>query len=108
MKAATATGILFLPNAFRRTGYVMSIICGLLIGLIYTHNSVVLVQCAQELCRRHRLPKLDFAETVEVSFLMGPERTRRHGYRICYKNYIGRTSLRDNILSNLLFDDSRA
>ncbi|KAI4496230.1 hypothetical protein M0804_000040 [Polistes exclamans] len=79
MKAATATGILFLPNAFRRTGYVMSIICGLLIGLIYTHNSVVLVQCAQELCRRHRLPKLDFAETVEVSFLMGPERTRRHG-----------------------------
>ncbi|KAK2589149.1 hypothetical protein KPH14_001968 [Odynerus spinipes] len=96
MKAATATGILFLPNAFRRTGYVMAIVCGLFVGVIYAHNCVVLVRCAQILCRRHRVPKLDFAETVEVSFLTGPERTRAHGKTfgvftnivICFIQYI--------------------
>ncbi|KAL2715187.1 proton-coupled amino acid transporter-like protein pathetic [Vespula squamosa] len=84
MKVTVTAGILFLPNTFRKTGYVMSIICGLFIGVIYIHNSVVLVQCSQTLCRQHNLPKLDLAQTVEVSFLMGPQITRRcaKGFRI--------------------------
>ncbi|KAL2736045.1 proton-coupled amino acid transporter-like protein pathetic isoform X1 [Vespula maculifrons] len=76
MKVSVTAGILFMPNTFRKTGYVMSVICGLLTGVIYMHNSVVLVQCSQILCRHHRLPNLDLAQTVEVSFLTGPENTR--------------------------------
>ncbi|XP_076173325.1 proton-coupled amino acid transporter-like protein pathetic [Ptiloglossa arizonensis] len=43
LKASIGTGILFLPNAFKRTGYVMSITCSIIIGLLCTHTVVVLV-----------------------------------------------------------------
>ncbi|KAF3424823.1 hypothetical protein E2986_13535 [Frieseomelitta varia] len=42
-KASIGTGILFLPNGFRRAGYVMSMICGVVIGLLCTHTVVALV-----------------------------------------------------------------
>lgn len=42
-KASIGTGILFLPNGFRRAGYVMSVICGVVIGLLCTHTVVALV-----------------------------------------------------------------
>ncbi|XP_076752807.1 proton-coupled amino acid transporter-like protein pathetic isoform X2 [Xylocopa sonorina] len=43
VKGSIGTGILFLPNGFRRTGYVMSVICGIFIGLLCTHTVVALV-----------------------------------------------------------------
>ncbi|CAL7943887.1 unnamed protein product [Xylocopa violacea] len=43
VKGSIGTGILFLPNGFRRTGYVMSIICGVFIGLLCQHTVVTLV-----------------------------------------------------------------
>lgn len=38
----------------------------------------VQVQCSQALCRRNRVPMLDFAETAEFSFQAGPERIRKY------------------------------
>lgn len=43
LKCSIGNGILFLPNGFRRTGYVMSLICSVMIGLLCTHTVVVLV-----------------------------------------------------------------
>ncbi|XP_053978862.1 proton-coupled amino acid transporter-like protein pathetic [Hylaeus volcanicus] len=79
LKTSIGNGILFLPNGFRRTGYVMSIICSVFIGLTCTHTVVVLVRCAQVLCRRNRIPMLDFAQTAEVSFQSGPRWIRKYG-----------------------------
>ncbi|CAD1472446.1 unnamed protein product [Heterotrigona itama] len=78
-KASIGTGILFLPNGFRRAGYVMSVICGVVIGLLCTHTVVELVRSAQILCRRNRIPMLDFAGTAEVSFQNGPPELRKYG-----------------------------
>ncbi|KAL6439646.1 hypothetical protein ACFW04_004022 [Cataglyphis niger] len=78
LKCAIGTGILFLPHAFRRTGYVMSIICGISVGGLCTHTAVLIVQCSQILCRRNRVPQLDFAETAQFSFQSGPERIRKY------------------------------
>ncbi|KAG7213062.1 hypothetical protein KM043_002393 [Ampulex compressa] len=78
LKSSIGTGILFLPNAFRRTGYAISIVCGIVMGLISAHTAVTLVHCAQTLCRRNRIPMLDFAKTAEISFGQGPRRIRKY------------------------------
>ncbi|XP_020287063.1 proton-coupled amino acid transporter-like protein pathetic [Pseudomyrmex gracilis] len=78
IKCAIGTGILFLPYAFRRTGYVISIVCGILVTLLCTHTAILIVQCSQALCRRNRVPMLDFAETAQFSFQSGPERIRKY------------------------------
>ncbi|XP_043250291.1 proton-coupled amino acid transporter-like protein pathetic [Colletes gigas] len=43
LKASVGNGMLILPNGFRRSGYVMSIICSIFIGLLCTHTVVGLV-----------------------------------------------------------------
>ncbi|KAK1135195.1 hypothetical protein K0M31_007966 [Melipona bicolor] len=78
-KASIGTGILFLPNGFRRAGYVMSVVCGVVIGLLCTHTVVALVRSSHILCRRNRIPMLDFARTAEVSFENGPPELRKYG-----------------------------
>ncbi|XP_018361673.1 PREDICTED: uncharacterized protein LOC108760307 [Trachymyrmex cornetzi] len=78
LKCAIGTGILFLPHAFRRTGYAMSIVCGIVTGTLCIHTAVIIVQCSQVLCRRNRVPMLDFAETAQFSFQSGPERIRKY------------------------------
>lgn len=44
LKCAIGTGILFLPHAFRRTGYTMSIICGIVISTVCIHTAVIVVR----------------------------------------------------------------
>ncbi|KAL0126633.1 hypothetical protein PUN28_005179 [Cardiocondyla obscurior] len=78
VKSAMGTDVLFLPHAFRRTGYASSIVCGIGVGTLCVHTAVI-VQCSQELCRRNHVPKLDFAETAQFSFQAGPERIRKYG-----------------------------
>ncbi|XP_011155399.2 proton-coupled amino acid transporter-like protein pathetic isoform X2 [Solenopsis invicta] len=78
VKCAIGTGILFLPHAFRRTGYAMSLVCGIVIGTLGIHTAIIIVQCSQVLCRRNRVPMLDFAETAQFSFQAGPERIRKY------------------------------
>ncbi|XP_018407380.1 PREDICTED: uncharacterized protein LOC108783330 [Cyphomyrmex costatus] len=78
LKCALGTGILFLPHAFRRTGYMVSIVCGIVIGTLCIHMAVIIVQCSQALCRRNRVPMLNFAETAQFSFQSGPERIRKY------------------------------
>ncbi|XP_025158981.1 proton-coupled amino acid transporter-like protein pathetic [Harpegnathos saltator] len=78
LKCAIGTGVLFLPHAFRRTGYAMSMVCGVIVAMICTHTAVIVVQCSQVLCRRNRVPMLDFAKTAEFSFQAGPERIRKY------------------------------
>ncbi|XP_071864325.1 proton-coupled amino acid transporter-like protein pathetic [Bombus fervidus] len=78
-KGSIGNGVLFLPNGFRRAGYATSVICSVVIGLLCTHTVVVLVRCSQVLCRRNRIPMLDFAKTAEVSFQTGPKEIRKYG-----------------------------
>ncbi|XP_011879552.1 PREDICTED: proton-coupled amino acid transporter 1-like [Vollenhovia emeryi] len=78
LKCAIGTGILFLPHAFRRTGYAVSVVCGIVIGALCIHAAGIIVQCSQALCRRNRVPMLDFAETAQFSFQAGPERIRKY------------------------------
>jgi len=44
LKCAIGTGILFLPHAFRRTGYAMSIVCGIIVGTLCIHTAIIIVR----------------------------------------------------------------
>ncbi|CAK9795728.1 Proton-coupled amino acid transporter-like protein pathetic [Anthophora quadrimaculata] len=78
LKASIGNGLLFLPHGYKKTGYVMGIICSICIGTLCTHTVVTLVRCSQLLCKRHHIPMLDFAGTVEVAFENGPEVIRKY------------------------------
>ncbi|XP_016914190.1 proton-coupled amino acid transporter-like protein pathetic isoform X1 [Apis cerana] len=78
-KSSLGNGIFFLPYGYRRTGYIVAIFCGFFIGILYMHMICTLVQCSQILCRRNRVPMLDFAKTAEASFLSGPPKIQKYG-----------------------------
>ncbi|KAJ8676540.1 hypothetical protein QAD02_012327 [Eretmocerus hayati] len=73
LKASLGSGILFIPHSFQIAGWVSAIVCSLIIGTLVIHTAVVTVQCSQELCKRARVPSLDFAGTCEMSFKLGPK-----------------------------------
>ncbi|XP_015590133.1 proton-coupled amino acid transporter-like protein pathetic [Cephus cinctus] len=78
LKAAMGSGILFLPQAFMKTGYVVAIVSSILIGALCTHTAVITVQCSQILCKRERVPVLNFAETAGASFRSGPRKLQKY------------------------------
>ncbi|XP_074103302.1 proton-coupled amino acid transporter-like protein pathetic isoform X1 [Cotesia typhae] len=89
LKASIGSGILFLPHAFSRAGYVTALVSSVLIGLISCYTAVLTVQCSHILCRRFKKPSMDLAEIVSSSFTIGPERFRKYAVHF-------------NILTNVL------
>lgn len=72
LKGSLGTGILAMPMAFKNSGLIFGSIGTVVVGIICTHCVYVLVKSSQELCRRQKIPSLDFAETAEVAFQSGP------------------------------------
>ncbi|KAK0094557.1 hypothetical protein PV326_010602 [Microctonus aethiopoides] len=78
LKASIGSGILFLPHAFSRAGYVSALMCSIVIGLISCHTAILTVQCSQILCKRIQKPSMDLAEIASTSFKFGPEKIRKY------------------------------
>lgn len=72
LKGNIGTGILAMPDAFRNAGWLVGIVGTMFMAIISTHCMHVLVYCAQEQCRRVRVPTLGFANVAEVAFDTGP------------------------------------
>nr|CAD7430353.1 unnamed protein product [Timema monikensis] len=70
LKGSLGTGILAMPNAFLHSGYVLGTVGTLAIGLICTYCIHML--CGYELCKRRRLPSLNFPNTTKVAMEEGP------------------------------------
>jgi len=77
LKASLGTGILAMPHAFNDAGYAVGTICTILIGLLCTYNIHILVSSEYELCRRKRLPSLNYPETAQAAVMEGPLAIRR-------------------------------
>ncbi|XP_014208766.1 proton-coupled amino acid transporter-like protein pathetic [Copidosoma floridanum] len=73
IKAAAGSGVLFLPYAFKKTGYLAAILCSIIIGTVCIHTAVLTIRCSQILCKRSRVPALSLAQTAEASFKHGPQ-----------------------------------
>ncbi|XP_065341300.1 proton-coupled amino acid transporter-like protein pathetic [Cloeon dipterum] len=76
-KGSLGTGVLAMPFAFSNAGLGLGIIGTLVIGLVCTHCVHIMVKCAHELCWRHGIPSLDFADLAEETFKKGPPEFRK-------------------------------
>ncbi|KAE8750912.1 hypothetical protein FOCC_FOCC002340 [Frankliniella occidentalis] len=77
LKGSLGTGILSMPLAFKNAGLFFGLVATFTIGFICTYCVHVLVKCAHELCRRTRVPSLDFADVAETAFSCGPSAVQK-------------------------------
>jgi proton-coupled amino acid transporter len=61
-----------MPLAFYHSGYLLGIICTIVIGGICTYCIHMIVEAEYELCRRKKLPSLTYPATAELALLEGP------------------------------------
>ncbi|KAK3931407.1 Proton-coupled amino acid transporter-like protein pathetic [Frankliniella fusca] len=76
LKGSLGSGILAMPMAFMNGGLVFGFIGTFVIGFICTHCVQILVESAQTLCVRLRIPALDMSGTAEKAFSSGPRALR--------------------------------
>ncbi|KAJ3662236.1 hypothetical protein Zmor_006592 [Zophobas morio] len=72
LKGSLGTGILSMPLAFYHAGYLVGIICTIVIGAICTYCIHMIIQAEYELCKRKKLPSLTYPATAELALLEGP------------------------------------
>ena len=78
LKGNIGTGILAMPEAFKNAGLYVGLFSTLILGYICTHCMHILVKCAHELCRRKRVPSLNFSEVCFAAFETGPLGIRKY------------------------------
>ncbi|XP_052129527.1 proton-coupled amino acid transporter-like protein pathetic [Frankliniella occidentalis] len=64
------------------SGLGVGVASGVVIAIVCTHCCTLLVESSRVVCRRLRVPSLDFPSTVEAAFLTGHARFRRYA-RLC-------------------------
>ncbi|KAL0279965.1 UNVERIFIED_CONTAM: hypothetical protein PYX00_001405 [Menopon gallinae] len=72
IKGSLGTGILAMPNAFYHAGWALGVCGTTAIGMICTYCIHLLIKCEYEICKRRRLPALNYPSTGEAALLEGP------------------------------------
>ncbi|XP_067003585.1 proton-coupled amino acid transporter-like protein CG1139 [Anabrus simplex] len=72
LKGSLGTGILAMPLAFYHAGYAVGVVGTILIGLVCTYCIHLLIKAEYELCKRRRIPSLNYPETAEAALEAGP------------------------------------
>ncbi|XP_058449866.1 proton-coupled amino acid transporter-like protein CG1139 [Malaya genurostris] len=73
LKGSLGTGILAMPNAFHHAGWLVGSIGTLLIGILCTYCIHLLIKAEFELCRRKRVPSLNYPAVTQTALQEGPE-----------------------------------
>lgn len=73
LKGSLGTGILAMPNAFHHAGWLVGAIGTLLIGILCTYCIHLLIKAEYELCRRKRIPSLNYPAVTQTALLEGPD-----------------------------------
>lgn len=61
-----------MPNAFYHAGWALGVCGTTAIGMICTYCIHLLIKCEYEICKRRRLPALNYPSTGEAALLEGP------------------------------------
>ncbi|KAK3923360.1 LOW QUALITY PROTEIN: Proton-coupled amino acid transporter-like protein [Frankliniella fusca] len=77
MKASCGSGILAMPQAFSHAGYLLGLIGTAVIGFLCTYCVHILIQSEYAVCKRRKVPSLNYHEIARESFLEGPPIFRR-------------------------------
>uniref|UniRef100_A0A182MCC9 Amino acid transporter transmembrane domain-containing protein n=1 Tax=Anopheles culicifacies TaxID=139723 RepID=A0A182MCC9_9DIPT len=73
LKGSLGTGILAMPNAFHHAGWTVGVVGTLLIGLLCTYCIHLLIKAEHELCKRKRVPSLNYPAVTQTALLEGPD-----------------------------------
>ncbi|XP_055632906.1 uncharacterized protein LOC129773330 [Toxorhynchites rutilus septentrionalis] len=73
LKGSLGTGILAMPNAFHNAGWLVGAVGTLIIGILCTYCIHLLIKAEYELCRRKRVPSLNYPAVTKTALLEGPE-----------------------------------
>lgn len=90
VKGCVGSGILSMPLAFSNAGLWFGLGATVTVGFICTYCVHILVKCAHILCKRARIPSLDYAGIAETAFLAGHKSLHRWASvaRICVKLFL--------------------
>ncbi|XP_050361169.1 proton-coupled amino acid transporter-like protein CG1139 [Nymphalis io] len=73
LKGSLGTGILAMPHAFAKSGYVVGTIGTLVIGVLCTYCIHVLIDSCYVLCKRRKVPSMSYTAVAEAALLEGPD-----------------------------------
>ncbi|CAG9558573.1 unnamed protein product [Danaus chrysippus] len=73
LKGSLGTGILAMPHAFAKSGYVVGTIGTFVIGVLCTYCIHVLMDSCYALCKRRKVPSLTYTAAAEAALLEGPD-----------------------------------
>ncbi|KAL1456406.1 hypothetical protein WDU94_001137, partial [Cyamophila willieti] len=73
LKGSLGTGILAMPNAFVNAGLVIGTVGTVLIGILCTYCLHVLVRSQYLLCKKKRVPVLNYPDSMRVALEQGPD-----------------------------------
>lgn len=77
LKGSLGTGILAMPQAFSYSGLVTGTVATIVIGFICTYCLHILVKAQYELCKRLKVPILNYPQSMKVALENGPPMFRR-------------------------------
>ncbi|XP_037034964.1 proton-coupled amino acid transporter-like protein CG1139 [Bradysia coprophila] len=72
LKGSLGTGILAMPKAFFNSGYLVGSIGTVIIGIICTYCIHLLIKAEYELCKRKKVPSLNYPAVTEAALMEGP------------------------------------
>ncbi|KAJ1525360.1 hypothetical protein ONE63_010177 [Megalurothrips usitatus] len=72
MKASCGSGILAMPQAFYHAGYAVGLLGTAIIGFICTYCVHILIQSEHAICKRRKVPSLNYHEIAREGFNEGP------------------------------------
>ncbi|CAH0390790.1 unnamed protein product [Bemisia tabaci] len=85
MKASLGTGILGMPRAFYKAGYILGTISTIISGGLTILSVHLIARTEHELCRRKRIPRMTYPEVAEAAFEKGVfRRFKRVSRNICF------------------------
>ncbi|XP_055598119.1 proton-coupled amino acid transporter-like protein CG1139 [Uranotaenia lowii] len=73
LKGSLGTGILAMPNAFHHAGWLVGSVGTFLIGILCTYCIHLLIKAEYELCRRKKVPSLNYPAVTQTALLEGPD-----------------------------------
>ncbi|XP_055297031.1 proton-coupled amino acid transporter-like protein CG1139 isoform X2 [Sitodiplosis mosellana] len=78
LKGSLGTGILAMPKAIYHAGYITGTVGTISIGMICIYCVQMLLKSHYELCKRRKIPQMDYTTIVENAVLEGPKSINRY------------------------------
>ena len=78
LKGSIGSGILAMPMAFKNAGLFFGVFLTVVVSLIVLYCVHILVNSSHIICKRLKMPQIDFGQVAEKAVECGPERLQKY------------------------------